>query len=94
MGDEHLSTFSDEEIVPIPRESEETSRSESKNVLPSCDDLSSIKDPHDDSVTLSNPLFEIDVYFNSRTINPLFDEMLKDIKCKDSYDSNLDESLS
>ncbi|GJS78132.1 reverse transcriptase domain-containing protein [Tanacetum coccineum] len=92
MGDEHLSTFSDEEIVPIPKESEETSRSDSKNVLPSCDDFSSIKDPHDDSVTLSNPLFEIDVNFNSRTINPLFDEMLKDIKCKDSYDSNLDES--
>ncbi|GKD06052.1 reverse transcriptase domain-containing protein, partial [Tanacetum coccineum] len=38
MGDEHLSTFSAEEIVPIPRESEDTSRSDSKNVLPSCDD--------------------------------------------------------
>ncbi|GKE14334.1 hypothetical protein Tco_1421911, partial [Tanacetum coccineum] len=25
-------------------------------------------------------------------INPLFDEVLEDIKCKDSYDSNLDES--
>ncbi|GJV45275.1 reverse transcriptase domain-containing protein [Tanacetum coccineum] len=57
-GDEHLSTFSAEEIIPIPRESEDTSRSDSKNVLPSCDDFSSIND----------------------------------IECKDSYDSNLDES--
>ncbi|GJT13812.1 hypothetical protein Tco_0860854 [Tanacetum coccineum] len=37
-GDEHLSTFSAEEIIPIPRESEDTSRSDSKNVLSSCDD--------------------------------------------------------
>ncbi|GJX29905.1 hypothetical protein Tco_0237984 [Tanacetum coccineum] len=88
MGDEHLSTFSTEEIVPIPRESEETSRSDSKNVLPSCDDFSSINVPRDNSVTFSNPLFEFDVNFK----NPLFDEVLEDIECKDSYDSNLDES--
>ncbi|GKD89195.1 hypothetical protein Tco_1364702 [Tanacetum coccineum] len=88
MGDEHLSTFSTEEIVPIPRESEETSRSDSKNDLPSCDDFSSINVPRDNSVTFSNPLFEFDVNFN----NPLFDEELEDIECKDSYDSNLDES--
>ncbi|GJZ71439.1 reverse transcriptase domain-containing protein [Tanacetum coccineum] len=86
MGDDHPSIFSTEEIVPIPRESEETSRSDSKNVL--CDDFSSIKDPRDDSVTFSNPLFEFNVNFN----NPLFDEELEDIECKDSYDSNLDES--
>ncbi|GJZ35668.1 reverse transcriptase domain-containing protein [Tanacetum coccineum] len=92
MGDEHLSTFSAEEIIPIPRESEDTSRSDSKNVLPSCDDLSSFNVPHDDSVTFSNPLFEFDVNFNSSDINPLFDEVLEDIECKDSYDSNLDES--
>ncbi|GJV96745.1 reverse transcriptase domain-containing protein [Tanacetum coccineum] len=59
MGDEHLSTFSTEEIVPIPRESKDTSGSESENVLPS-------------------------------DINPLFDEVLKDIEYKDSY-PNLDE---
>ncbi|GJR01724.1 reverse transcriptase domain-containing protein [Tanacetum coccineum] len=86
MGDEHLGTFSDEEIVPIPRESEETSRSDSKNVLPSCEV------PSNDSVTFSNPLFEFDVNFNSSDINPLFDEELEDIECKDSYDSHLDES--
>ncbi|GJU76956.1 reverse transcriptase domain-containing protein [Tanacetum coccineum] len=92
MGDEHLSTFSAEEIVPILREYEDTSRSDSKNVLPSCDDFSSINVPRDDFVTFSNPLFEFDVNFNSSDINPLFDEVLEDIECKDSYDSNLDES--
>ncbi|GKD60162.1 hypothetical protein Tco_1297671 [Tanacetum coccineum] len=88
MGDEHFSTFSTKEIVPIPKESEDTSRSDNKNVSPSCDDFFSIKDPRDDSVTFSNPFFEFDVNFN----NPLFDEELEDIECKDSYDSNLDES--
>ncbi|GKA42395.1 reverse transcriptase domain-containing protein [Tanacetum coccineum] len=92
MGDEHLSTFSIEEIVLIPRESKDTSRSDSKNVLSSCDDFSSINVPRDDSVTFSNPLFEFDVNFNSSDINPLFDEELEDIGCKDSYDPNLDES--
>ncbi|GKD78597.1 reverse transcriptase domain-containing protein [Tanacetum coccineum] len=91
MGDEHLSTFSIEEIVPIPRESDDTSMSDSKNVLPSCDDFSSINVPRDDPMTFSNPLFEFDVNFNSSDINPLFDEVLEDIECKDSYDSNLDE---
>ncbi|GJV66412.1 reverse transcriptase domain-containing protein [Tanacetum coccineum] len=47
-----------------------------------------IEVPRDNSVTFSNPLFEFDVNFN----NPLFDEELEDIECKDSYDSNLDES--
>ncbi|GKB99494.1 hypothetical protein Tco_0985631 [Tanacetum coccineum] len=58
MGDEHLSTFSDEEIVPILRESEETSRSDSKNALPSYDDFSSIKDPCDDSDSYDSNLDE------------------------------------
>ncbi|GKF37336.1 hypothetical protein Tco_0114094, partial [Tanacetum coccineum] len=96
MGDEHLSTFSTEEIVPIPRESEDTSRSDSKNVLPSCDDFSSINVPRDNSVTFSNPLFEFDVNFK----NPLFDEVLEDINLDESTflvtplsDSNKDESL-
>ncbi|GKE70177.1 hypothetical protein Tco_1528249, partial [Tanacetum coccineum] len=92
IGDEHLSIFCAEEIVSIPRESEDTSKSDSKNVLPSCDDLSSFNVPHDDSVTFSNPLFEFDVNFISNDINPLFDKVLKDIECKDSYDSNLDKS--
>ncbi|GJX08888.1 hypothetical protein Tco_0198747 [Tanacetum coccineum] len=94
MGDEYLSTFSAEEIVPILRESEDTSRSDSKNVLPSCDDFSSINVPRDNSVTFSNSLFEFNVNFNSSDINLLFNEVLEDIECKDSYDSNLDESTS
>ncbi|GKF52624.1 hypothetical protein Tco_0159534, partial [Tanacetum coccineum] len=59
IGDEHLSTFSAEEIVPIPRESEDTSRSDSKNVLPSCDDFSSINVPRDNSdiSNLDEPTF-------------------------------------
>ncbi|GKC46564.1 reverse transcriptase domain-containing protein [Tanacetum coccineum] len=48
MGDKHVSTFSTEEIVPIPRESEDTSGSESENVLSLCDDLSSFNVPRDD----------------------------------------------
>ncbi|GKB76058.1 reverse transcriptase domain-containing protein [Tanacetum coccineum] len=92
MGDEHLSTFSAEENVPIPREFEDTSRSDSENILPSCDDFSSINVPCDDFVTFSNPPFEFDVNFNSSNINPLFDKVLEDIECKDSYDFNLDES--
>ncbi|GJV20003.1 hypothetical protein Tco_1369023 [Tanacetum coccineum] len=91
MGDEHLSTFSAEEIVPIPREFEDTFGSKSENVLPSGDDFSSINVPRDDSVTFYNPLFEFDVNFNSSDTNPLFDEVLEDIECKDSY-PNLDES--
>ncbi|GKC94524.1 hypothetical protein Tco_1159966, partial [Tanacetum coccineum] len=62
------------------------------NVLPSCDDFSSINVPRDNSVTFSNPFFKFDVNFNSSDINLLFDEMLEDIECKDSYDSNFDES--
>ncbi|GJR80171.1 hypothetical protein Tco_0150956 [Tanacetum coccineum] len=92
MGDEHLSTFSVEEIVPIPRESEDTFGSDNEIILSSCDDFSSTNVPRDDSVTFSNPLFEFDINFNSSDINPLFDKVLEDIECKDSYDSNLDES--
>ncbi|GKA20978.1 hypothetical protein Tco_0700967, partial [Tanacetum coccineum] len=41
----------------------------------------------------SNPIFEFDDEYISSDVNPLFDEVLeKDIECKDSYDSNLDES--
>ncbi|GKA82590.1 hypothetical protein Tco_0789338, partial [Tanacetum coccineum] len=92
MGDEHVSTFSTKEIFPIPRESKDTSGSESENVLPSCDDLSSFNVLRDDFMTFSNPLLEFDVNFNSSDINPLFYEVLEDIECNDSYDFNLDGS--
>ncbi|GJV15726.1 reverse transcriptase domain-containing protein [Tanacetum coccineum] len=92
MRDEHLSTFRVEEIVPIPREFEDTSGSDSENVLPSCDNFSSINVPRDDFVTFSNPLFEFNDEYVPSDVNPIFDEMLEDIECKDSYDSSLDES--
>ncbi|GJY08025.1 hypothetical protein Tco_0375079 [Tanacetum coccineum] len=40
----------------------------------------------------SNPLFEFDEEYISSDINPLYNEVLEDIKSKDSYVSNLDES--
>ncbi|GJS74807.1 hypothetical protein Tco_0707648, partial [Tanacetum coccineum] len=40
----------------------------------------------------NNPLFEFNDEYVSSDINPLFDEALEDIECKDSYDSNFDES--
>ncbi|GJS86697.1 ty3-gypsy retrotransposon protein [Tanacetum coccineum] len=39
-----------------------------------------------------NPLFEFDDEYISSDVNSFFDEVLEDIECKDSYDSNLDES--
>nr|GEZ02679.1 hypothetical protein [Tanacetum cinerariifolium] len=40
----------------------------------------------------SNPLFEFDDEYISSDVNPLFDEVLEDIECKDTYDSNLNDS--
>ncbi|GJV37656.1 hypothetical protein Tco_1410133 [Tanacetum coccineum] len=48
--------------------------------------------PKDNVKIYSNPLFEFDGEYISSDVNPLFDEVLEDIKCKHSYDSNLDES--
>ncbi|GKC39484.1 hypothetical protein Tco_1051868 [Tanacetum coccineum] len=48
--------------------------------------------PEDNMKIYSNPLFEFDDEYISSDVNPLFDEVLEDIECKDSYDSNLDES--
>ncbi|GJU87339.1 hypothetical protein Tco_1294885 [Tanacetum coccineum] len=39
----------------------------------------------------SNPLFEFDNNYNSSDINPLFNEILEDVKSKDSNVSNFDE---
>ncbi|GJW34549.1 hypothetical protein Tco_0054581, partial [Tanacetum coccineum] len=48
--------------------------------------------PEEISNIYSNPLFEFDDEYISSDVNPLFGEVLEDIECKDSYDSNLDES--
>ncbi|GJU96550.1 hypothetical protein Tco_1321306 [Tanacetum coccineum] len=131
MGNEELSTIPEkesdefitssvEDLIPILRESEESSGSDSESILPSSDDFSPIFE--EKSMTFSNPffdsndftssdneslsdedvqkdvkfysnsLFEFDDEYISSDVNPLFDEVLEDIECKDSYDSNLDES--
>ncbi|GJV57468.1 reverse transcriptase domain-containing protein [Tanacetum coccineum] len=41
----------------------------------------------------SNPLFEFDDNYNSSDINPLFNEILEDVECKDSIVSNFDEPV-
>ncbi|GJQ89015.1 hypothetical protein Tco_0000154 [Tanacetum coccineum] len=50
------------------------------------------KDVPKDVKIYSNPLFEFDDEYISSDVNLLFDKVLEDIECKDSYDSNLDES--
>nr|GEW47140.1 putative reverse transcriptase domain-containing protein [Tanacetum cinerariifolium] len=56
------------------------------------DELLSDEDVPEDNVKIySNPLFKFDDEYISSDVNPLFDEVLEDIECKDSYDSNLDE---
>ncbi|GKB11115.1 hypothetical protein Tco_0845038 [Tanacetum coccineum] len=104
MGNEELSTIPEkesdefikssvEELVPIPSESEDTIESDSDCDLTSDDEsLSDEYVPEDNVKIHSNPLFEFDDEYISSNINPLFDEVLADIECKDFYDSNLDES--
>ncbi|GKA19779.1 hypothetical protein Tco_0699694 [Tanacetum coccineum] len=48
--------------------------------------------PEDNVKIYLNPLFEFNDGYISSDVNPLFDEVLEDIKFKDSLDSNLDES--
>ncbi|GJU80285.1 hypothetical protein Tco_1282650 [Tanacetum coccineum] len=85
MGDEHLSTIPEkesdevikssvEDLVPIPSESEDTFEGDSEYDLPSCDDFSSINVPCDNSVTLSNPLFDSNDDFTSSDDESLSDE--------------------
>ncbi|GJU74775.1 putative reverse transcriptase domain-containing protein [Tanacetum coccineum] len=80
--------------------SEEKSVTFSNPLFNSNDDFTSSDDeslsdedvPEDNVKTYSNPLFEFDDEYISSDVHPLFDEVLEDIECKDSYDSNLDES--
>nr|GFA90766.1 hypothetical protein [Tanacetum cinerariifolium] len=51
------------------------------------------EDIPDENVKIySNPLFEFNDEYISSDVNPLFYEVLENIECKDSYDSNLYES--
>ncbi|GJQ93814.1 hypothetical protein Tco_0004953 [Tanacetum coccineum] len=101
MGNEELSTIPEKEsdkfikssvkdLVPIPSESEDTSRNDSKCDLPSCDDISPINVYEEKAVTFSNHLFDSNDDFTYSDDELLSDK--HDIECKDSYDSNLDES--
>ncbi|GJT19771.1 hypothetical protein Tco_0878477 [Tanacetum coccineum] len=47
--------------------------------------------PKENFKIYSNPLFEFDDEYISSDVNPLFNEMLEDIKSEDSYVSKLDE---
>ncbi|GJS12333.1 hypothetical protein Tco_0369129 [Tanacetum coccineum] len=101
MGDEHLNTIletesnkliksSVENLVPILSEFEDTSGSDSDCDLPTCDDFSPINVYEEKFMTFSNLLFDSNDDFTSSDDESLSDE--DDIECKDSYDSNLDES--
>ncbi|GJW44829.1 hypothetical protein Tco_0073628 [Tanacetum coccineum] len=48
--------------------------------------------PEENVKIYSNPLFKFDDEYISSDVNLFFDEVLEDIECEDSYDSNLDES--
>ncbi|GKB90119.1 reverse transcriptase domain-containing protein, partial [Tanacetum coccineum] len=49
--------------------------------------------PEENFKIYSNPLFEFDDEYISSGTNPIFNEVLEDIENKDSYVSNLDESV-
>ncbi|GJZ42328.1 hypothetical protein Tco_0589214 [Tanacetum coccineum] len=85
MGDEHLSTIPEkesdefikssvEDLVPIPSEFEDTSGSDSKCDLSSCNNFSPINVSEGKSVTLSNPLFDSNDDFTSSDDESLSDE--------------------
>ncbi|GKD38864.1 hypothetical protein Tco_1259071 [Tanacetum coccineum] len=84
-----------EDLVPIPSESEDTSGSDSKCDLPSCNDFSPINVYKEKSMTFSNPLFDSNDDFTSSDDESLSDEDVpkdnRDFESKDSYVSNLDE---
>ncbi|GJV59712.1 hypothetical protein Tco_1465812 [Tanacetum coccineum] len=88
-----------EDLIPIPRESEDTSGSDSESVLPSSDDLSPIFE--DKSVTFSNPLFDLNDDFTSSDDESLSDEDVPkenvkiysnpSIEIDDEYNSRTDD---
>ncbi|GJZ88444.1 hypothetical protein Tco_0660226 [Tanacetum coccineum] len=63
-----------EDLVPIPSESEDTSKSDSDCDLPSGDDFSPINVYEEKSMTFSNPLFDSNDDFTSSDDESLSDE--------------------
>ncbi|GJX95002.1 hypothetical protein Tco_0349588, partial [Tanacetum coccineum] len=96
-SDYDLPLCDDFSSIDVPRDDSVTF---SNPLFDSNDDFTSSDDeslfdedvPEDNVKIYSNPLFEFDDEYISSDVNPLFDEVLKDIECKDSYDSNFDES--
>ncbi|GKA55948.1 hypothetical protein Tco_0755020, partial [Tanacetum coccineum] len=91
MGNEELSTIPEkesdefikssvEDLIPIPRESEDTSGSDSKSVLPSSNDFSPIFE--EKSVTFSNPLFELHLAGSQPMLQPSKGPRYKGLKTK------------
>ncbi|GJS88765.1 hypothetical protein Tco_0771401 [Tanacetum coccineum] len=102
-----------EDLVPIPSKSEDMTDSDSECDLPFYDNSVTLSNPlfdaNDDFTSsddeslpeedvqeenfkiYSNPLFEFNEEYISSDVNPLFNEVLKDIESKDSYVFNLDE---
>ncbi|GKA48919.1 hypothetical protein Tco_0741877 [Tanacetum coccineum] len=89
MGNEELSTIPEmeldefikssvEDLIPIPRESEDSPRSDSESVLPSSDDFSPIFE--EKSVTFSNPLFESNDFTSSDNELLSDEDVPKDVK--------------
>nr|GEV53966.1 hypothetical protein [Tanacetum cinerariifolium] len=100
MGDEDLHNIlakesdkfkksSVEDLVPIPRESKDTSDSDKECDLPFCDNTEDVQE--ENFKKFLNPLFEFDDKYISSDVNPIFNEVLEDIETKDSYVSNLDK---
>ncbi|GKA62023.1 hypothetical protein Tco_0761542 [Tanacetum coccineum] len=82
-----------EDLIPIPRESEDTSGSDSESVLPSSDDFSPIFE--EKSMTFSNPLFEFNDEYISNDVSPLFDERsVRPRSVIDEIDAFLDMDIS
>nr|GEZ40809.1 hypothetical protein [Tanacetum cinerariifolium] len=85
IGNKELNTIPEKELdefikssvkdlVPILSESEDTSRSKSVCILPSCNDFSPIDVPEEEFVTFSNLLFKLNDDFTSSDDESLSDE--------------------
>ncbi|GJT73180.1 hypothetical protein Tco_1032466 [Tanacetum coccineum] len=105
MGDEHLSTIPEKFDVLVCDDSPPLDVSEDNPMIFSNPLFDSNEDfTSSDDVSLSeedvlketfkiysNPLFEFDDDFTSSDVNPLFNEVLEDVKSEDSFDSKLAE---
>nr|GEX08411.1 hypothetical protein [Tanacetum cinerariifolium] len=93
MGNEELNTIPEKEsdefikssvkdFIPILSEFEDTSRSDSACILPSCDDFSPSDIPEEKAVTFSNPLFNSNDDFISSDDESLYDEDVLKVNVK------------